>query len=59
MTSYERFAMPGSARSPEVLVDTSVAVALTVADHEHHDATIRMLGSRNLRSKLARLGAKI
>jgi predicted nucleic acid-binding protein len=48
MTSYERFAMPGSGRGPEVLVDTSVAVALTVADHEHHDATFRVLGSRRL-----------
>ena len=40
--------MPASARRPELLVDTSVAVALVVADHEHHDATFRALGSRRL-----------
>lgn len=48
MTSYERFAMPASGKGPEVLVDTSVAVALTVADHEHHAATVRLLGARRL-----------
>jgi predicted nucleic acid-binding protein len=40
--------MPASARGPELLVDTSVAVALVVADHEHHAATLRALGSRRL-----------
>ena len=40
--------MPASARDPELLVDTSVAVALVVADHEHHEATLRALGSRRL-----------
>ena len=41
--------MPTSAsRGPELLVDTSVAVALTVADHDQHDATFRALGSRRL-----------
>jgi predicted nucleic acid-binding protein len=40
--------MPASARGPELLVDTSVAVALVVADHEHHEATLRALGSRRL-----------
>ena len=33
---------------PELLVDTSVAVALTVADHEHHDATFEALEGRRL-----------
>lgn len=40
--------MPASASAPELLVDTSVAVALTVADHEHHQATSRALGRRRL-----------
>jgi predicted nucleic acid-binding protein len=48
MTSYARFAMPASGKGPAVLVDTSVAVALTVADHEHHDATFGALASRRL-----------
>src|SRR4051794_12125789 len=30
-------AMPISNRAPDVLVDTSVAVALSVADHEDHE----------------------
>ena len=30
------------------MVDTSVAVALTVADHEHHEPTFRALGGRRL-----------
>ena len=33
---------------PELLVDTSVAVALTVADHEHHADAFEALGSRRL-----------
>ncbi len=37
--------MPASA---ELLVDTSVAVALVVADHEHHDATVHAVGRRKL-----------
>lgn len=42
--------MPVSARSkpPELLVDTSVAVALTVADHHHHESTTRALGGHRL-----------
>jgi predicted nucleic acid-binding protein len=41
--------MPTSAsHGPELLVDTSVAVALTVGDHDHHDATSRAVGSRRL-----------
>ena len=31
-----------------LLVDTSVAVALTVADHEHHEDTFARLGARRL-----------
>jgi len=35
--------MPTSASAPDLLVDTSVAVALAVADHEHHEAALRAL----------------
>ncbi len=34
--------------APDLLVDTSVAVALVVADHEHHDPTFEALGDRRL-----------
>jgi predicted nucleic acid-binding protein len=34
--------------APDVLVDTSVAVALTVADHDHHHSVTRALGARTL-----------
>jgi predicted nucleic acid-binding protein len=40
--------MPASARTAELLVDTSVAVALTVADHEHHERTLEALGRHRL-----------
>lgn len=40
--------MPASARSAAVLVDTSVAVALVVADHDHHDDTFQALRGRPL-----------
>lgn len=40
--------MPASASGAELLVDTSVAVALTVADHEHHEPTFAALGRRRL-----------
>lgn len=40
--------MPVSGRKPDVLVDTSVAVALTVADHELHRVTIEALEGRRL-----------
>ena len=41
--------MATSARKrPDLLVDTSVAVALTVADHEQHDATFAALQGRRL-----------
>ena len=39
--------MPTSAEG-ELLVDTSVAVALIVIDHEHHAATLRDLDGRRL-----------
>jgi predicted nucleic acid-binding protein len=40
--------MPAGGSAPALLVDTSVAVALTVADHEHHDRTFAALGDRRL-----------
>ncbi|MGO9490558.1 MAG: type II toxin-antitoxin system VapC family toxin [Solirubrobacteraceae bacterium] len=40
--------MPGSAERPDLLVDTSVAVALTVVDHVDHEATLLELGDRRL-----------
>lgn len=40
--------MPASGSGPDLLVDTSVAVALTVADHEHHETTFRALGGLRL-----------
>lgn len=41
--------MPSSARAaPELLVDTSVAVALVVADHAQHEATAQAVGTRRL-----------
>lgn len=38
----------GVSTGPELLVDTSVAVALVVADHEHHDAASEALAGRSL-----------
>jgi predicted nucleic acid-binding protein len=40
--------MPASARTAAVLVDTSVAVALVVADHDHHEETFQALRGRTL-----------
>ncbi len=40
--------MPTSGKAPDVLVDTSVAVALSVADHELHDLTVQALDGRRL-----------
>jgi predicted nucleic acid-binding protein len=37
-----------SADGPELLVDTSVAVPLIVADHAHHASTFGTLGGRRL-----------
>lgn len=49
-TWFARFAMPVASRSgdPELLVDTSVAVPLLIADHQHHLATREALGARSL-----------
>ena len=41
-------AMPTSGEPPDLLVDTSVAVALVLADHDHHDATAAAIGPRRL-----------
>lgn len=38
----------GASPGVEVLVDTSAAVALTVVDHEDHDATFAALAGRRL-----------
>lgn len=38
--------MPANAESAIVLVDTSVAVALVVADHDHHESTFHALRGR-------------
>lgn len=40
--------MSTSGRAPDVLVDTSVAVALCVADHESHDVVSAAVDSRRL-----------
>lgn len=40
--------MPTSGRSPDALVDTSVAVALVVGDHKFHQATLDAVGARRL-----------
>lgn len=45
--SFARSVMPARG-SPEFLVDTSVAVALSVAAHEHHESTFAVLGGRRL-----------
>jgi predicted nucleic acid-binding protein len=40
--------MPASARAATLLVDTSVAVALVVADHDHHEETFAAVNGRSL-----------
>lgn len=40
--------MPTSARNPDYLVDTSVAVALVLADHPAHEVVVDSLGKRRL-----------
>lgn len=41
--------MPAARRGePELLVDSSAAVALVAADHEHHGETLAALGARRL-----------
>ena len=38
----------GSSAGPELLVDTSVAIAMVVGDHQHHDVTFEALANRRL-----------
>src|SRR5436305_7361958 len=40
--------MPTSGKAGDRLVDTSVAVALVVTDHEQHESTTSALGDRRL-----------
>ncbi|HVC76088.1 MAG TPA: type II toxin-antitoxin system VapC family toxin [Candidatus Micrarchaeaceae archaeon] len=40
--------MPTRGKQPDFLVDTSVAVALVLADHEHHLQTVRSIGRHRL-----------
>lgn len=40
--------MPTTGEAADLLVDTSVAVALVVADHESHPATLKAVGHRRL-----------
>ena len=40
--------MPTSGRAPQLLVDTSVAVALLVEDHQFHQSTMQAIGARRL-----------
>jgi predicted nucleic acid-binding protein len=40
--------MPISHSKPQLLADTSVAVALVVADHDHHGATMEAVGDRSI-----------
>ena len=39
--------MPTSDDQPQLLIDTSVAVALVAAGHEHHQATREAIGDRS------------
>ncbi len=39
--------MPASDDKPQLLIDTSVAVALAAAGHEHHQATRKAIGDRS------------
>lgn len=48
MTPSGPFEMPTRDKQPGLLVDTSVAVALVVGDHEHHLATLGAIGDRRL-----------
>ena len=41
-------AMPVRGSEPDVLVDTSAAIALLVEDHEFHAETVEAVGSRRL-----------
>src|SRR3954452_1871320 len=48
MTMSAPFVMPTNADRPDVLLDTSAAVALVVVDHEDHAVTVERLGGRRL-----------
>ena len=39
--------MPTSGNRPQLLIDTSVALALAVVGHEHHQATRKAIGCRS------------
>src|SRR5438105_12621257 len=41
-----RCAMPTRSSDVDLLVDTSVAVAMVLGDHEHHQATLEAVGNR-------------
>lgn len=40
--------MPARSRAPDLLVDTSVALPLLVADHEFHESTFDAIAARRL-----------
>ena len=40
--------MPTSGRAPQLLVDTGVAIALLVEDHQFHQSTMQAIGARRL-----------
>src|SRR5271170_3190866 len=40
--------MPTKDSGVDILVDTSVAVAVVIEDHEHHAETLRVIGNRSL-----------
>lgn len=48
MTASGSSVTPTGGNRPTLLVDTSVAVALVLAGHEHHAVTIEALGGRRL-----------
>lgn len=39
---------PAGAEQPDLLIDTSAAVALVTSDHEHHETTVRAVDGRRL-----------
>jgi predicted nucleic acid-binding protein len=48
MPPFALSAMPTRGSRPDFLVDTSVAVALVVADHQDHVATMKAVGASRL-----------
>lgn len=48
MRTFKRCVMSTRGSAPDALVDTSVAVALAVGDHQQHEATVQALGDRVL-----------